>query len=636
MARLIVRDIVVSGFIRYSEDAPGTLTLNGRGPVAIVGTNGVGKSSIASKALSWCLYGKCSPERMGASTRTLAGKDVVAEGCKTATVTTTLIDEDDGSGYIIERYRTRSKADSVAVVRIEADGTRAPLKAATQATIDQIMGCGHEVFCATVLRGQGDPWNFAEATDAKKREILAAVSGADHLSESFKAARDLGNTLERETQALTQRAQDAVQRAERIDIDGMRRQEAAWAGEQAARIAQAEAEVKALEASEVIARQNDDIARTQQGALADHARSRPVAPAKPTLDRAPYDAAVQAHHAAQAAAIAEHSTCAAAWKAVEHLGTGDECPTCGQTIAATAPVADKRAVARPALEGAEQRLSAAQGGYAAAVKARQDAEAWLNAEVAKWETAKAAAVSDWEAKRPNAVSGGNLPAAQAATAVARRRLADLRMGDNPHTAVLARAIEDKADLLREAAQYELAAALKSRDCRLVRVHAEALSPKGVPAFLADDVLATIEVNANRWLEVLSAGTLIVEFRVSSGERIDTVVTTTDTPAGGSTERSLLQYSGGERARVNIAVDLGVAAAFSANDGLPLSLLVLDEGVFSGVDNAGKAAIVQALLMAGVRDVVVIDHDPAARGRLDREVLVSRGIGGYATIEEVAA
>lgn len=131
--------------------------------------------------------------------------------------------------------------------------------------------------------------------------------------------------------------------------------------------------------------------------------------------------------------------------------------------------------------------------------------------------------------------------------------------------------------------------------------------------------------------------MVVEFRPGTGDAIQTIITTTDTPKGaGPVERDLLMLSGGERARINLAVDLGVAAAFSATDGLPLSLLVLDEGVFSGVDNAGKTAIVQTLLLAGVSDIVVIDHDPAARGRLDREVVVSRRPDGYATITETTS
>jgi DNA repair exonuclease SbcCD ATPase subunit len=51
---LIVRDITVTGFGSYGP-RPQRLKLGGQGPVAIIGENGAGKSTIVSKALTWCL-----------------------------------------------------------------------------------------------------------------------------------------------------------------------------------------------------------------------------------------------------------------------------------------------------------------------------------------------------------------------------------------------------------------------------------------------------------------------------------------------------------------------------------------------------------------------------------------------------
>ena len=65
----------------------------------------------------------------------------------------------------------------------------------------------------------------------------------------------------------------------------------------------------------------------------------------------------------------------------------------------------------------------------------------------------------------------------------------------------------------------------------------------------------------------------------------------------------------------------------------LSLLVLDENVFSGLDENGKAAIVAALHDAGVADVVVIDHDPRLSATLPRTVEVRVGPDGYSQVHE---
>ena len=66
----------------------------------------------------------------------------------------------------------------------------------------------------------------------------------------------------------------------------------------------------------------------------------------------------------------------------------------------------------------------------------------------------------------------------------------------------------------------------------------------------------------------------------------------------------------------------------------MSLLVLDEEVFSGLDEAGKSGVVTALHHAGVDDVVVIDHDPRLSGVLPRTVRVYLGPDGYSRTEEV--
>ena len=100
-----------------------------------------------------------------------------------------------------------------------------------------------------------------------------------------------------------------------------------------------------------------------------------------------------------------------------------------------------------------------------------------------------------------------------------------------------------------------------------------------------------------------------------------------------TERDLMSLSGGEKRRVNLAVDMGIAAVFARGGSLALSLLVLDEEVFSGMDEQGKQAVAQALHRAGVADVLVIDHDDRLVGVLPRTIKVERDENG-SHIEEL--
>jgi ATPase involved in DNA repair len=256
-------------------------------------------------------------------------------------VTVTLSWADRPGGYVIERTRTKSKADSVTVLEVAQDGTRQEINR----TPEDIVGVNHRVFCGTVLRGQGDPWNFAQASDGQKREILAAVSGADRLTGSYKAARSLMGQLERDADAYRQRAEDAQARADRIDLDALERKVQEWDDNSAQRVKDAEAEVKALEAAEEQAEKDDLTARKREQARQDHELSRP------TLDMTPYDDAVAAAMTAYSTASATAMSAEADADRLSSLEPGMDCPTCGQVILPDAPVAERRRAAQnPLLE----------------------------------------------------------------------------------------------------------------------------------------------------------------------------------------------------------------------------------------------------------------------------------------------
>ena len=156
--------------------------------------------------------------------------------------------------------------------------------------------------------------------------------------------------------------------------------------------------------------------------------------------------------------------------------------------------------------------------------------------------------------------------------------------------------------------------------------------------MAAAALLTSEAAANQWLATLSDKGMSIDFPATKEvkghikEEIQTIVKSIE--KGKEVERDLLTYSGGERRRINLAVDLGVAAAFTRGSGLALSLLVLDEEVFSGLDEGGKAAVVTALHGAGIADIVIIDHDPRLSSVLDRTLEVVRDSDEHSIIREI--
>ena len=612
MARRVIESIAVDGFGSYGVEQ--TLRLDGRGPVAMVGDNGTGKSTIASKALVWCLFGKAAPERMGAATQALKGKAVVTDGKKTARVTVRVRDTVSGEVWAVERTRARTGGDRVAVAS-SAGG------ALTEDDIVAIVGAAYEVFTKTVVRGQGDVWAFAEATDARKREILDEVSGAIALEPYFaraKLVRDEARaqaaTLDMQAGAVRVRLAGSATR-----VAGLERSRDDWACAREADLAARRATVSALEAAETTAAAQDKRAADLE------AQRAALEAARPALDWAPYREAERRESDALAHARAVRAAAEARFVAVRDLAPGCVCPTCAQVIARTAPVALQRAAAEPPYLAACSAEKVAQDRAQAAQTATKGAS--------EWKAARDAEHAQAVAQLGPRVLTGQLAAAQAATRGAREALATAEKSDNPYLSGVRETVLDEARLERDLAVLEEAALLARERVRFAEASMEALAPKGARASLAESTLAAIETEVNRWLDSLSQGTMALLFRrADNAERIETVIRVRARDTGEWVERDLLNFSGGERTRINMACDLGVAAAFDAA-GTAVSLLVLDEAVFSGLDSAGQAAIVTLLHGAGVADVVVVDHNERLSGVLPRCCTATIGPDGYTRLAE---
>lgn len=621
MARFVVESISAKDFLSYCQKQ--TVLLGGRGPVAVVGPNGAGKSTIVSKALAWGLGGVCSPERMGSGTRSLKGKGVVRQRIDPEHFTTPeateaqveIVLSGGGKQYQITRTRKRSKSD---VIQVTCDGVDL---GTDQATIDNLIGVDHDIFTKTVLRGQNDPWNFAEATDAKKRDILDAISGADKLEITFERATAMRKTRTQEVETYRARAEDAERRAAAQDVEGLDRQVAHWAGGQGTKVAAIRAELDTINVRLAQAKTADDqIAHAQ-------AQRAQLEAQRPTLDSKPYDEAINKAVGVYMSTKGEFDRLEAEFKPYAHLEPGQACPTCQQIVGQGTHVDHIRKKYEAEFPARQNTVSKTHQHWVECQQAKADAEIWLKKAEAEW-SAKMTAL-------PAATATPQLPVVEAERNQVRKRLEETEGAQNPFKAALEQAHNAKQSLEREAVVFREEEICAENERRIAQAWEEVLHPKGVRARLAEAMLAAIESEANRWLTVLSNGRMQVRFpatkttgRGTVKEEIQTIVLIN----GKSLD--FLNFSGGERRRVNLAVDLGVAAVFSKGSGLALSLLVLDEEVVSGLDVDGKTAVLTALHSAGVADVVVIDHDPTLSGALPRTIVAKRGSDGYSRVQEI--
>ena len=613
MTRLVVCRIDIRDFGSWHE---GTLNLGGRGPVAIVGPNGSGKSTIASKALMWGLYGKAAPERMGTATRALSGRAVVRDGASMASVQIALTDGE--RHWLVTRTRKPHGQERIEVL----DG--ATCVGSDQGAVDALIGAPYDVFCRTVVRGQGDVWSFAEAPDSRKREIIDTLSGGLMFGDLHERAKVARQQADMDGRVLSTRLDDLRRRiSDPAAVDVVSCAED-WDRDRVVQLARARADVDAMDAQLASARADE--------AAAAEARLRraEVMARRPALDIAPYDAALAPVQAEWTRLDRAREVAQRECDQLHAIEVGAECPTCGQRVGVDAPIAGKQVAARHASADLDQAAHAAGVDLKVAQEAHRGARAWLQQATSAWGAEVAALPA--ETRTP-------VQAFEQAAQAARRRVEEIEAAHNPWREAETAQRAARGLLLAEAeALAELRTLLAREEAgldALVNVYA----PKGVRASLGTATLAAIESAANRWLSVLSAGAMSIEFdphreTQKGDQRVEIATTVRMRTPGGMVERELLQLSGGQRVRVNFAVDLGVAACFARGGSLALSLLVLDEAVFSNLDEDGKAAMVAAIHEAGVADVVVIDHDARISGSMPRSVEVEMvdGVSRWRTQE----
>lgn len=165
-----------------------SINLNNRGLMLVQGineddssanSNGAGKSSIVD-AISWCLYGETA--------RGVSGDDVVNEqvgkNCQVSIVV-----EDAGDVYHIIRHRRHHEHKNDLVV-YKNSPTEPPLNitagttALTQTLVDNIVGCSHEVFVATVYSGQEQMPDLPGMTDKQLKFIVEEAAGIEQLQKA--------------------------------------------------------------------------------------------------------------------------------------------------------------------------------------------------------------------------------------------------------------------------------------------------------------------------------------------------------------------------------------------------------------------------------------------------------------------
>lgn len=613
------------------------IPLADRGIVSVIGenlddprakSNGAGKSTV-SDALDWCLWGDNPRNDTAAAVVCDAtGKDCCA--------TTHVLDD---GGALIQITRTRDFGKVPNGPRVWVDGVEQTALDAkeTQIRIEALLGLDREVFHAAVLHAQGDTWSFADATDGERKALLTRL------------LPELGevDALQVKAQGLLQQARGAVQLAAQQYSEASVRLELLKGGSPSGLVDQWERDraARVQTAQQEAAQRAGEVQR-----LADEFRALPVQTAPPVQTPRPDTAARQQEIARLGTQVQEGDVHLGGLRArvqtmVEQIAKLSDprattCAACGQRLTAEA-IEHQRAALEEARtrkatlieEGVRVRaqvdaLRAQREALQQQVQREEGAWIQANAEVMRQQ-----AVAQQVAQRRDALTAQ----ARDAQAQQQRWLAAAQQAQqevNPHAGRV------QAWEMSVAQQHQVVGNLNQRLADLKRREAgllfwvDGLGGKGLKSYLLDGRVAEMAHEANRWVKLLTGGVVWVEFstqrEVGTGKKkklVDdlSIKVFRSNPDGTITERGYRSWSGGEKYRIALGIDFGLARLIARRARKTYDLLILDEVFQRSLDSTGKEAVAELLQALGQEksSILVIDHDVQFQHLFDGQMIVRK-------------
>jgi DNA repair exonuclease SbcCD ATPase subunit len=155
----------------------------------------------------------------------------------------------------------------------------------------------------------------------------------------------------------------------------------------------------------------------------------------------------------------------------------------------------------------------------------------------------------------------------------------------------------------------------------------AFGDKGIKSFIFDSICGTLTTKANRFINFLTNGSISISFDTQSElkdgslrEKFECCITKDGRKV------SYHRYSGGEKRRVSLAVDMALSEIMSEFYGTKFNLLVLDEQS-NYIDVDGKTEYFNlAKEMSREKCVIIIDHDSLLKTKFDRVITVINDSG----------
>jgi exonuclease SbcC len=166
----------------------------------------------------------------------------------------------------------------------------------------------------------------------------------------------------------------------------------------------------------------------------------------------------------------------------------------------------------------------------------------------------------------------------------------------------------------------------------------AFSKNGIPALIMDNALAEIQSEVNKVMERLTGGKIRVEFSTQKELKTGKLAETLDIIVSDNLgARDFNLYSGGEAARVALAIRLALAKVISRRAGKKIECVFIDE--ISDLDPAGADAFAQTInqISGEYKQILVVTHMPHLKDQFQNVLTIIKDRdGSHIEMEAVTA
>ena len=163
------------------------------------------------------------------------------------------------------------------------------------------------------------------------------------------------------------------------------------------------------------------------------------------------------------------------------------------------------------------------------------------------------------------------------------------------------------------------------DERILDVCVDMFGKEGIQSLIIRSVVPQIEDISNEILRKMSGGTMQLKFRTVKATRKGEEKNTLDIEVyDKGMRRRYVLFSGGEQFRINLATRIGISLFLASLSGMPLEMLIIDEG-FGSQDESGRANVLEELnaIKTEFKKILIITHVAEVKESFPYELRVTK-------------